>query len=89
MRLQRGRGQGTAAFKSLFITKPRAGAVSLCDKSVPKQGLAYPKQWQGAVLNRRDPRKPPGSGGEVFQPLEWGMSGTRPVPLGSSIASPA
>lgn len=70
MRLWRGRGQGTEAFKSLFIAKPRAGAVSLCDKSVPKQGLAYPKRWQGEVLNRRDPRKPPSSGEEVFQPLE-------------------
>lgn len=69
MRLWRGRGQGTAAFKSLFIAKPRAGAMSLCDKSVPKHGLAYPKRWQGAVLNRRDPGKPPSSGGEVFQPL--------------------
>lgn len=41
----------------------------LRDKSVPKHGLAYPKRWQGAVLNRRDPGKPPSSGGEVFQPL--------------------
>lgn len=76
VRLERGWGQGTAAFKSLFIAKPRAGAASLHEKSVPKQGLAYPKRWQGAVLNRRDPGKPPSSGEKVFQPLgkvgdEW------------------
>lgn len=66
--------------KAFFIAKPKAGAMSLCDKSGLKQGLAYPRREQGAALNGEGPREAPGSSREVF--LAWGKQGpssTRPA----------
>lgn len=82
--------------KAFFIAKPRAGAMSLHDKSGPKQGLAYPRRGQGGGSSPEwggTPGSPLAPAGRFSSSL--GKVGDKrhtsrccPAPLRFSIASP-
>lgn len=83
--------------KAFFIAKPRAGAVSLRDKSGPKQGLAYPRRGRGGGRSPEwgeTPGSPPAPAGRFSSRL--GKAGAKRhtsrcclAPLRFSIFSPS